>query len=309
MNLASREGLTVNVGFEKGLVSIAKVDRPKSVIEQLLSPPSIVLFFATVGLGILFLFREWWSKGRDYYYRVKHVFDLNAKDEVMPIGKNETIVVEFEPPEHILPAELGVLVDERADTLDVTATIVDLAAKGYIKITEIPKVWLFGKVDYKLEKLNLERTDLLKYETNLLDSLFQGVKIVLISELKNIFYDELKKVKEKLYEQVVDKNFFAANPEKIRGTYLLFGVIIIIASFIAIQVVVSYQQVFITSFFYGLLVIGVILIVFSRNMPRRTAEGRELYRREKGFELFISRAEKYRQQFFEKKNLFNEVLP
>jgi len=54
---------------------------------------------------------------------------------------------------------------------------------------------------------------------------------------------------------------------------------------------------------------GLVLLVMSRFMPRRTAYGRELYRRVKGYNLFISTAEKYRQRFFEKKNMFNEVLP
>ena len=44
-------------------------------------------------------------------------------------------------------------------------------------------------------------------------------------------------------------------------------------------------------------------------MSKRTAHGRELYRRTKGFQLFISQAEKYRQRFFEKENMFNEILP
>jgi uncharacterized membrane protein len=34
-----------------------------------------------------------------------------------------------------------------------------------------------------------------------------------------------------------------------------------------------------------------------------------LYRRIKGYRLFIDKAEKHRQKFFERKNLFNEALP
>ena len=48
--------------------------------------------------------------------------------------------------------------DERADTLDVTATIVDLAVRGYLKITEVEKKWLFGSRDYTLDRLR-EDTD------------------------------------------------------------------------------------------------------------------------------------------------------
>src|SRR3989344_4220040 len=34
-----------------------------------------------------------------------------------------------------------------------------------------------------------------------------------------------------------------------------------------------------------------------------------MFRRARGYELFVSRAEKYRQQFFERKNMFNDILP
>ena len=41
------------------------------------------------------------------------------------------------------PGQVGTLIDEQANTLDVTATIIDLAVRGYLRITEIPKQgWL-----------------------------------------------------------------------------------------------------------------------------------------------------------------------
>jgi len=47
----------------------------------------------------------------------------------------------------------------------------------------------------------------------------------------------------------------------------------------------------------------------SRFMPRKTAYGRECYRRAKGYYVFINSAERYRQRYFEKQDMFNEVLP
>jgi uncharacterized membrane protein len=51
------------------------------------------------------------------------------------------------------------------------------------------------------------------------------------------------------------------------------------------------------------------MVIFSRAMGKRTPKGRELYRRIKGYREFVNTAERYRQKFFEQKNLFNEVLP
>ena len=45
--------------------------------------------------------------------------------------------VEFVPPDDLRPGQLGTLVDFKANPLDVTATIVDLAVRGYLKIEEV----------------------------------------------------------------------------------------------------------------------------------------------------------------------------
>jgi uncharacterized membrane protein len=56
-------------------------------------------------------------------------------------------------------------------------------------------------------------------------------------------------------------------------------------------------------------VTGFLTMILSRFMPRRTGLGREIYRRIRGYRLFIDRAESYKQQFFERKNIFTQVLP
>ena len=48
-----------------------------------------------------------------------------------------TIVVNYEPPDGLSPAEVGTLIDERVDLRDISAVIIDLAARGYLNIKEI----------------------------------------------------------------------------------------------------------------------------------------------------------------------------
>ena len=60
--------------------------------------------------------------------------------------------VEYRPPDDLRPAQVGVLIDETADPLDVTASIVDLAVRGYLTIEEIPDKGLFSKADWKLTR-------------------------------------------------------------------------------------------------------------------------------------------------------------
>ena len=57
-------------------------------------------------------------------------------------GEHET-PVEFVPPDGLRPGQVGTLVDFKANPLDVTATIVDLAVRGYLKIEELSDGGLF----------------------------------------------------------------------------------------------------------------------------------------------------------------------
>ena len=302
-------GLTIVVGYTKGLVPIITVPPPKTVWDNLFSPINIIAFLAALLIGLGSAVKIWFSKGRDLWERRRFLYDPNAKQETMPLAAHETIVVEFEPPEKLRPAEVGVLMDEQADTLDVSATIIDLATKGYLTITEEEKSWLFGKVDYILTKTEKDTKELAEYESELLYDLFEEGSPTKVSKLKNKFYTKLKKVKALLYKDVADKKFFAGDPDKVRNKYLILGIIWdALASgliFLAFMVANS----FFLAIGVGLAIGGVFWIIFSRFMPRRTAVGRELYRRSRGYELFISTAEKYRQRFFEKKNMFNEILP
>lgn len=108
--LREREGLTVSVIWDAGLV-----DRP-TVLDQAVSR---VRAMWPVGLPVVALFGmflTWRAHGRD--------------------PDRRHIMVQYHPPEGLSPAEVGTLVDHRAELHDVTATLVDLAVRGYLTIEE-----------------------------------------------------------------------------------------------------------------------------------------------------------------------------
>lgn len=307
--LSVGEGLSIAVGYAKGLVPIVSVAPPPTIKDILFTPTTIISYILIALIGIVILLRLWWAKGRDLWIPFTKRSDPTAKASPIPLGFKDTIAPEFSPPENLRPAEIGVLVDEKADTLDVSASIVDLAVRGYLTITEEPKKWLFGSTDYTFNRTDKSDTDLLAYEKKLLGHLFDEGGLVKLSDLKNSFYHKLAEVKDELYLNVVSKNFFSGNPSSIRTKYACGGVVIIIVGGILGFLGVIGQVDVLTGTGFGLGLIGVVSIIMSFAMPRRTALGRELYRRAKGYELFLNTAEKYRQQFFEKENLLMEVLP
>jgi uncharacterized membrane protein len=311
--LAASEGLTAVVDYKKGLVPILIAKPPLTFWEKLIQWPSNSPFVSLVLAGILTLGILWYKYGRDYWFAGNLFGTKDQKGKAKPIGAHETISVEFTPPEKLRPAEIGVLMDERADTLDVVATIIDLATRGYLTITEVPRKWMFGKVDYLLTmtkpKVSRKESGLLHYEQLLLDKLFYKRRQVKLSILKTTFYSELKEVKQALYNDVVSKGFFQISPEKVRRRYFLIAIILFVGGLSWTVFGFTNNISFFGSSGLGFAVDGVAWLFISQFMPRKTAYGRECLRRSKGYYLFINKAERYRQRYFEKENMFNDVLP
>lgn len=309
-NLSSGEGLTLAVGYKKGMVPILVVEPPKTTLEILFSPTNLITFFFVLIIGIFLLLMMWWRKGRDYYYERKSLHDPKQKEKIMPLGAYESIGAEYEPPLNLRPAEIGVVMDERADTLDISATIVDLAVRGYLVIKEESKKLLFGRKDYILIKTDKQEEGLLGYEETLLNELFLEKKETRLSELKNTFYKSLKTVKKQLYKEVVFKKLFEKDPQSVRSKYLVFALLLTFFSIIGFLIILkNIPNSFLLGLSAGAAVCGIFFIIISFFMPRKSALGREVYRRARGYELFVSGTEKYRQPFFEKENIFMEVLP
>ncbi len=292
------EGLTIAVGYTKGLVPILLVATPPDPIDALVSPVALASSIVIFILGVIWVIRRWLAGGRD-----------------RSSGKT-TIVAEYDAPASLRPAEIGLLVDERADTLDVSATIVDLAVRGYLTITEEPKKWLFGETDYIFNRTDKELSNLLRYEQKLLEKIFKKKTEVRLSALSKDFVFDLYEVKKLLYIEVTEKGLFVSNPDHIRNKQILFGIMFFVIGIVAMWLVGSQSQVFPVTILQlllgsglGLVPLGLTLITTAWSMPARTQKGSELYRQAKGFELFINTAEKYRAQFAEQENRYTEILP
>jgi hypothetical protein len=177
--LAPFEGMSFVIAIPKGAV----VPSPTPILEERFNFASAFRVTpATGGIAgamlavllaiVIFLV---WKYGRDRRYAGSAVDAAYGEDggpEVTaPLHESET-PVEFEPPEHLRPGELGTLVDFDAGPLDVTATIIDLAVRGFLKIEEVEKEWYQFKHDWKLTKLPKDE-ELRRYERTLYDGLFR----------------------------------------------------------------------------------------------------------------------------------------
>ena len=175
--LAVGEQLTIVTGLRPGAVSVTRniVGRPRGFVDYFSTSPLALGAAAVVLVGGLFLvWWIWWTRGRDR-------------------GRARgAVVAEYEPPAKLRPAQLGVLVDETADPRDLVATIVDLAVRGYLAITEHPKQGFFGHTDWTFDKKK-PGDELLAYEQRLFDGIFANGGSVLLSSLRGHFAATLRK--------------------------------------------------------------------------------------------------------------------
>lgn len=283
--LNAGEGLTVVVGWPKGVVT----------------PPSIwqnLLWFATdngyVFLPVIFLVGlcvVWGRVGRD-----------------PDTGKSE--MVAYDPPDGMSPAEIGTLIDEKADMRDITATIVDLAVRGYITIEAEQAGGIFRHTDYTLHRTpkGASQEEMSPYERQLVKSLFKGMDFCTIDSLKNSFYAHLPALRDDLYDSVIKRKYFTHRPDQVRSGYLAAGgAILALAFFGGIFGANLLPTALGWSVAVGLC--GIMLMIASRTMPRKTSAGKNALLAVKGFEEYLSRAEKAEIEYQERQNYFEKFLP
>jgi uncharacterized membrane protein len=290
--LAPYGQLTIVAALAKGVVAEPKpiITRDSDNVLAYFEPQPIWLALAAFALaaGLVFLFWRWYTVGRDERER-------------------QTIVPEYEPPDKVRPAQLGVILDESADTKDVTATIVDLAVRGYLTITEEPSGGLFAKKDWTLHDTGKGATGLLPYETIVFTGLFKDGPDVKISELRTHFISSLRTAESELYRDSADRKWFATRPDRVRQGYAGVSVLVIIAGVGVAWLLGRTLGAGLVG--VAIVVVGLVALAVARVMPAKTAAGAELLRRTLGFRQYMEVAEKERQRFAERENIFSDYLP
>jgi hypothetical protein len=250
------------------------------------------------------MFWLWYTRGRDPRLR--------------------PIMAVYEPPAGLAPAELGTLVDNSPDLRDITATIVDLAVRGYILIEEKETEKAFGllkSTDYyfRLRKPYQGATDLKPFEYKLLDRFFSGrqssyikdvAPAVTLSDLENSFYRHLPDLRDTLLDEMIRRGYYDRRPDQVRKLYLGVGAAVLGLSFylggLVGQVLGVGES---TALFSGLLS-GAAIAGFGWFMPARTQKGARVLEGVLGFEEFLSRVEADRlQRMITSPQLFEKFLP
>ena len=287
------EAMTVVVGWPKGIV------HPPAFKQAALWFISDNGYLFLPPVFLMLLCWLWWSKGRD-----------------PETGRSE--MVAYDPPDSLRPAELGTLIDERADLRDISATIVDLAMRGYIHIAEqTEKGLLATKTDYLL---TLQRPyaevpsdpSLTGFERVLIGSIFADGEQRLISALANKFYIHLPILRDQLYDGMVKRGYFTHRPDSVRRSYRAVGVVLaLVGAGLAFASFTGFAWPFLVPLGWSIAIAlcGVMLAVAARTMPRKTRKGKNALLAARGFEEYLSRAERQEIELQERQGFFEKFLP
>ncbi|HHV20898.1 MAG TPA: DUF2207 domain-containing protein [Propionibacterium sp.] len=182
--------------------------------------------------------------------------------------------VEFHPGGEVLPGEVGTVIDERVDPIDITATILDLAVHGHLLIVEQPRRSDFAPTDWELIRLDAGGRDLRTYERDLLDAVVPVGQRTMVSEIGPAVTAAIPEIQSDLYDEVVAQGFYDQRPDSTRNVWNTAAIGVIIAGIVLTALLAAFT----TFGLVGLAVIaiGLGLAVVAQEMPARTAKGARL---------------------------------
>ncbi|MEE8134234.1 MAG: DUF2207 domain-containing protein, partial [Gemmatimonadales bacterium] len=223
-----------------------------------------------------------------------------------------SIVVQYDPPDGLGPAEIGTVIDETVNMHDISAAIVDMAVRGYIEIEDVSetKLLFFKDNDYQFRKKK-SRSGLRPYEALLYDGIFGSEPTKKLSDLKFEFHETVSEVKREIYRSLTTNGYFDGNPTHWRQGFALAAFLISAGLFVAVG---FFQYAVIGTVYIAPIVIGGILslvtvMLFARIIPRKTRKGRIAWEKTKGLEEYLRRAEQQEIEKQERQGVFERLLP
>ncbi len=200
------------------------------------------------------------------------------------------VVTEYEPPSGLTPAEAGTLLTDRVEPRDITATLVDLAVRGYVKIEEDNSK---GHPDYiiRLLKPRDQWQGLTNYEIDMLFNTFYGGQWTKLSSLKLRFVAAVPSMRTGILNALIDKGMYRVDPVSAQayrvGLVILAGTLLLAVP----------STGWITLYNVGPLAVGLvatsalIVYVMGRNLTAKSLAGMRACATVEGFREFMERVD------------------
>ena len=168
---------------------------------------------------------------------------------------------------------MGTVADERVDPIDVTATVVDLAVRGHLLITELPRETPFARTDWDLTRLRGQDA-VQPFEQRLLDGIAPEGGNVLVSEVAGRVHESIGGVQDALYDEVVRLGWFERRPDATRNRWTQLALTGLIVAVVVTVLLAAFTTFGLLGLALVVLALGLVFV--AQEMPARTARGSAL---------------------------------
>lgn len=219
------------------------------------------------------------------------------------------VPVQFNPP----PASaglIGTLLTLRARPREVSATVVDLAGRGYLQMRQVPAgdgaapEWWFTRTEPAVP------TPLADYEQTILDGLFEQGSPVAMSTLRPTFGRVSAQAMAQLERETLHRGWFSRPPQEAQAGVRGLSTVLIVLGFVALFL--TGNQHFGAAGVgaaVGLLGSGAIVAYGAGRVGARTAQGTAVAVQALGFRRYLETAEASQIRFEEAAGIFSKYLP
>ena len=223
-----------------------------------------------------------------------------------------SIAPRYEPPEGLTPAEIGVLIDDSLDPRDITATLIDLAVRGYIRIEQgTPDEGIhFPGQDFilRLLKPREQWSQLPGHESVMLFHTFYGGHWTKLSSLTLRFYDVVPIIRCEVMSSLERRGYYRFDPAL--APPLRFASVV---AAVVLLLLMANSGVFVLGnsdmLTWGCFVLSAALVFFfSPKISPKTLRGLRAYAGVRGFQEFLNSVERDRLERFPA-DIFEKYLP
>ena len=217
----------------------------------------------------------WWRRGRD-------------------AEGTGVIVPQYDAPDNLKPIQVDGLMDFTVGNAGITATIIDLAIRGYIQIIETKENKKLRK-DTTSYSLKLLKSDLSAHDDNeksIIEALFDNTKqgsVVDVSKQKNKLYSTATKLRNQIKTQLTTDGYFRGKVKDTNNKGLkLLAILVALVVLIAIGIFSGPFAII------GTVVGTIIAVGCFIAIDARTAKGVAAKEHVEGLKLYLNVAEKDR---------------
>jgi len=262
------------------------VDLPKGIFTDEQKERTIpYLWFLIPLFTFVVLFWKWWINSRD----------PDIKKRIVP---------HYQPPDNISPAGLYALTYGKNSSKGILTTLVDMANRGYLKVTERDKKG--SELPYKTYVLQKqedydENLGLREHERLILRHIFASEAKVSIEQLRDSLRNNVSRINRVVWNEIIRGGYITKNPKDVKNIYTIRGALVSVIGSALIAISFTTGIAFVLT---GLMIVG-----FGRRIPSETTKGKDAKWQALGFRKYMIDECKLSSKADLEPNTFIDYLP